>query len=128
MAKDYYVWMLPVVVTAETATEAINRVLEKEETEGVFFWNGPPPSVAIVATTERPVVAPSGRQQRGSSFLAHFEKEFIHPVAHVVDREAVFNGTLGELTPFESELQILEVETQLEETLKAEEMDAEIPF
>lgn len=127
MVKDYYVWMLPVMVTAETATEAINRTLGKGGLEG-FIWNGPPPSVAIVATTERPVVAPSGRQQRGSSFLGYFEKEFIHPVAHVVDRISVFDGTLGELTPFENELQILEVETQLEEALKAEEMDAEIPF
>ena len=127
MAKDYYVWMLPVMVTAETATEAINRTLGKGGLEG-FVWNVPPSAVAIVATTERPVVAPSGRQQRGSNFLAHFEKEFIHPIAHVVDREAVFNGTLGVLTPFENELQILEVETQLEKPLKAEEMDTEIPF
>lgn len=127
MAKTYYVWMLPVMVDAETATEAINRTLGKGELE-MSSWNAPPPAIAIVATTERPIVAPSGRQQRGSSFLAHFEKEFIHPVAHVVDRISVFDGTLGKLTPFENELQILEVETQLEETLKAEEMDAEIPF
>jgi len=127
MAKDYYVWMLPVVVRAETATEAINRTLGKGDLDG-FAWNVPPSAVAIVATTERPVVAPSGRQQRGSNFLAHLGNEFIHPVAHVVDREAVFNGTLGKLTPFENELQILEVETQLEKPLKAEEMDTEIPF
>lgn len=127
MAKHYYVWMLPVVVTAETATEAINRTLGKGGLEGPF-WNDPPLTITIVATTERPVVAPIERQQRGSSFLAHLEKEFINPVAHVVDREAVFNGTLGELTPFENELQILEVEKQLEETLKAEELDAKIPF
>ena len=127
MAKDYYVWMLPVRVKAETATEAINRTLGKGGFEAPF-WEGPPPAVAIVATTERPIVAPSGQQQRGSSFLPYLETQFVHPIAHEVDREAVFNGTLGELTPFASELQILEVETQLEETLKAEEMDAEIPF
>lgn len=127
MAKDYYVWMLPVVVTAETATEAINRTLGKGGLEGPF-WEGPPPTIAIVATTERPVIAPNGRQQRGSGFVPLLEKEFVNPTVHMVDRAQIFTGTLEELVPFEHELELLEVEKQLKAETSGEEAETEIPF
>lgn len=127
MAKDYYVWMLPVGVTAETATAAINRVLGKGAI-GEALLHGMPYAVAMVATTERPVIAPNGRQQRGSGFVPLLEKEFVNPTVHMVDRAQIFTGTLEELVPFEHELELLEVEKQLKAETSGEEAETEIPF